>query len=271
MKHTTFRHTGIALSLLVGLVTLSPSAEACGDMPFVGEVCVFAFNFCPSPYFLPADGRTLPINAYQALYALLSTTYGGDGMTNFKLPDLRGRVVAGAGAGPGLSNVALGQMDGKESMLLTSAPAAPHTHPVSITQGSASGTVNINLSGGTVSGQTIDGSVTVNALNGSNPPGQGVMYPDSSHNTIGKTGTTNNFFAPSAGSSVAVPTTHNLTIKGGSLSGTVPGTFSSAPVSGTAAVVGVNTPSTAVTIPTVPPRLALTVCIAAQGIFPTRP
>ncbi len=75
-------------TLLIAAAVLGISASAqAGPNPYVGEVQVLPYNFCPSG-FLPADGRTVLINDYQALYDLYGTTYGGDGTTTFALPYL---------------------------------------------------------------------------------------------------------------------------------------------------------------------------------------
>lgn len=113
----------------VALLTAQPAA-ACGSEPYIGEVCTFTFGWCPQGY-AAANGQMLPINQNQALYSLLGTTYGGDGRTNFALPDLRGRVVVGAGAGaPGLPAVTLGQKRGAESVSVS--PLPTHTHPATV-------------------------------------------------------------------------------------------------------------------------------------------
>jgi microcystin-dependent protein len=82
--------------------------------PFLGEITVFGFNFAPRGWF-KCDGQLLSINSNQALFALLGTTYGGDGRTTFGLPDLRGRVPIHQGNGPGLSPRNMGQRSGTET------------------------------------------------------------------------------------------------------------------------------------------------------------
>ena len=89
----------------------------------IGEVAVFAGNFAPKGW-LPADGHLLPIQNNTPLFSVLGVTYGGDGKTNFALPDLRGRFIIGAGQGPGLPNHPLGTTGG-ESALPPSASVAP--------------------------------------------------------------------------------------------------------------------------------------------------
>jgi microcystin-dependent protein len=100
------------------------------DPVFVGEILVVPFNFAPKGFAF-CEGQTLPLSQNTALFALLGTTYGGDGKTTFKLPDLRGRVPIGAGQGQGLSNRELGAVDGVETVTLTTAQMPSHTHAVS--------------------------------------------------------------------------------------------------------------------------------------------
>ena len=69
--------------------------------PYLSEIRIMSFGFPPKGW-ATCDGQLLPINQNQALFSLLGTTYGGDGRTNFALPDLRGRVPIHAGAGPGV-------------------------------------------------------------------------------------------------------------------------------------------------------------------------
>jgi len=66
--------------------------------PFLGEIEIFGFNFAPKGWVMCA-GQTLPINQYQALFSLIGTTYGGNGVSTFVLPDLRGRLAMGQGNG----------------------------------------------------------------------------------------------------------------------------------------------------------------------------
>ena len=92
--------------------------------PFLAEVRMMGFNFAPRGWaFL--DGQILPINQNQSLYSLLGTVYGGDGRTSFALPDLRGRTPVHRSG-----EHALGQKGGAETVTLTAAEIADHTHVV---------------------------------------------------------------------------------------------------------------------------------------------
>ncbi len=95
--------------------------------PFVGEIRVVGFNFPPKGWAF-CDGHLLPIQQYSALFALLGTTFGGNGTTTFALPDYRGRSPVGMGNGPGLAAVIQGQMAGSQSVTILSTQMPVHTH-----------------------------------------------------------------------------------------------------------------------------------------------
>jgi microcystin-dependent protein len=93
----------------------------------IGEIRMFAANFAPRNWAL-CQGQLLAIASNNALFAILGTTYGGDGRTTFALPDLRGRAPIGSGQGPGLSNYRLGQKGGQQDTTLTVLNLPSHTH-----------------------------------------------------------------------------------------------------------------------------------------------
>ena len=90
--------------------------------PFLAEIRIVGFNFAPRGWAL-CDGQILPINQNQSLYSLLGTTYGGDGRTSFALPELRGRTPIHRS-----SSHSMGQKSGSETVTLTEAEMAAHTH-----------------------------------------------------------------------------------------------------------------------------------------------
>ncbi len=92
--------------------------------PFLAEIRIVGFNFAPRGWAF-CDGQILPINQNQSLYSLLGTTYGGDGRTSFALPDLRSRTPMHRGDGH-----TLGQKGGAETVSLTAAEIAAHSHTV---------------------------------------------------------------------------------------------------------------------------------------------
>ena len=85
--------------------------------PFVAEIRIFPFNFAPRGWAW-CDGQLLPLSQNTALFSLLGTTYGGDGKSNFALPDLQGRAPMHPGQGPGLSLHDLGETGGSETVTL---------------------------------------------------------------------------------------------------------------------------------------------------------
>ena len=95
--------------------------------PFVGEIQMFAGTFAPKGWAL-CDGQLLPISQNTALFSLLGTTYGGNGQTNFALPDLRGRAPLQPGAAAGLSPYDLGQAGGDETVTLVTSQIPGHSH-----------------------------------------------------------------------------------------------------------------------------------------------
>ena len=95
--------------------------------PFVAEIRIFAGNFAPNGWAL-CDGQLLPISQNTALFSLLGTTYGGDGRSNFALPNLQGSAPLQAGQGPGLSNHLLGESGGSPAVSLLLSAMPSHTH-----------------------------------------------------------------------------------------------------------------------------------------------
>lgn len=94
---------------------------------YVGEIRMFSGSYAPQDWHL-CDGALLPVSQNQALFALIGTVYGGDGVNNFALPDLRGRLPIGQGQGPGLTAHTLAQTGGTETVALNAATIPAHTH-----------------------------------------------------------------------------------------------------------------------------------------------
>ena len=95
--------------------------------PFVAEIRIYPFNFAPRGWAF-CDGQLLPISQNTALFSLLGTTYGGDGRSNFALPNLQGRAPMHPGQGPGLSLHDLGETGGTEKVTLLTAEIPMHSH-----------------------------------------------------------------------------------------------------------------------------------------------
>ena len=109
------------------------------SIPFVGEIRAFGFNFAPRGWAL-CDGSVQPIAQNTALFSLLGTTYGGNGQTNFALPDLRGRMGMGMGQGPGLTPRFSGDRTGAATHALTTAEIPTHGHSLNAAASATTGT-----------------------------------------------------------------------------------------------------------------------------------
>jgi microcystin-dependent protein len=95
--------------------------------PFVAEIRIFPFNFAPKGWAF-CDGQILPLSQNTALFSLLGTTYGGDGKSNFALPDMQGNVPMHPGQGPGLSLHDLGETGGSDTVSLLESETPSHSH-----------------------------------------------------------------------------------------------------------------------------------------------
>lgn len=118
--------------------------------PFIGQLLCVGFNFAPRDWAF-CNGQLLGINENQALFSLLGTTYGGDGQSTFGLPNLQGRAAVGMGTGPGLSNIALGQIAGTQQITLQASNLPTHNHPIA-----ASNSATSKAPAGLVSATTSD-------------------------------------------------------------------------------------------------------------------
>lgn len=95
--------------------------------PFVAEIRIFPFNFAPKGWAF-CDGQILPLSQNTALFSLLGTTYGGDGKSNFALPNMQGNAPMHPGQGPGLSLHDLGETGGSETVSLLESEIPAHSH-----------------------------------------------------------------------------------------------------------------------------------------------
>ena len=134
MTHSKMRSREALTALALGIATFAtPHAALASSDPYVGEIAPMGIvGFCPAGW-ASAEGQILPITENNALFALIGTTFGGDGRVTFGLPDLRGRLPIGQGTGPGLSPRAWGQVGGQEAVTLTTNQLASHSHTVNAT------------------------------------------------------------------------------------------------------------------------------------------
>lgn len=116
--------------------------------PFVGIIVMFGCNFAPLGW-AQCLGQLISIAENDVLFALIGTTYGGDGQNTFGLPDLRGRIPIGLGQGPGLSPKTIGEMSGTENVSLLATQMPSHNHSFAVNNAEANAvvpTANVNFS-----------------------------------------------------------------------------------------------------------------------------
>ena len=207
---------------------------------YIATILPFSFNFAPYGWQM-CSGQTVAISQYQAVFALIGTFYGGNGTTNFQLPDLRSRIPLGMGQGLALPSYTIGEVGGtyQQSLNLQNLPI--HNHGATFTPSGASSV-----------------SVTVSAS--STPPAQGSNYatvPSTTNNVLAASSGTGQLaagiWAPSASA------TPNVPIAGVSVTG-----------SGGGGTVQVANAGQGLPVSIMNPYLALNFCFAMSGIYPTR-
>lgn len=220
---------------------------------FMGTIMAVGFNFAPRGWAM-CNGQVMPIAQNSALFALLGTTYGGDGVSTFGLPDLRGRTAVGIGQGPGLTNVVQGQKWGTESTtaVVTGAVSVSigadnlpkHTHPVTVAGNQLTATSTLNVTA-TTGGATPSAGMTL---------GSGGTGGSGMANIYAAADVTPNIALNTA--SVTTKIDGQLSITSGPNDGN--GTAINAPVTATGQV-GVAQPS-----------IGVNYIICLQGLFPAR-
>jgi microcystin-dependent protein len=133
-KRSMARHGAGATSAALAVAALAGAspAEACPTDPYLGSVCTTVASYCPHGY-AEMLGQLEAISDYSALYSLLGCTWGGDCRNSFGIPDMRGRAAAGAGQGPGLSDLRLGMMVGREDTAISIDEMPAHSHTATFT------------------------------------------------------------------------------------------------------------------------------------------
>jgi len=146
---------------------------------FIGTVLAVAFNYPPRGWAF-CNGQLMAISQNSAMFALLGTTYGGDGVTTFGIPDLQGRtILGGQGNGPGISPIAQGEKGGVNSVTLTANNLPPHTHPATLSLTGLTATTTVTVGTGTNGGLAAvasNGGLTSTA---GGPTGAAIFLPAS--------------------------------------------------------------------------------------------
>jgi microcystin-dependent protein len=144
--------------------------------PFIGEIRMVGFNYAPRGWALCA-GQIMSISQNSALFALLGTTFGGNGTTTFALPDYRGRGPVGMGNGPSLTPIVQGEVAGNESTTLNMLQMPTHTHAATATA-TATSTGTFQVAGAS-SNPSATPSTTNNILSASGGgPGSATVWSD---------------------------------------------------------------------------------------------
>lgn len=296
---TKLNHSTMSLALMAGLLgsaVWSPDSQACAAEPYVGAVCIMATaanygNFGNGTY-VPAQGQLLLAQQYQALYSIVGATFGGDGRTNFNLPNLSGRVAIGSGTTPGTTqNYRTGQYGGGASASFTlNANQAPvHTHTINAL--TVKGVTVTATSGNMVANTTLTGLTATTSLNGvtASAAGSGLTINASNGGTLGRNPSNATLATPTGPTlSIYSDAAPSVAMKAGSISGTLPVTFNGNPtttISGTPATALSGAPMVTiggstdpngggavapVTVPTLPPYLAMNYYVAINGLYPVR-
>lgn len=275
MKSRTHR---IARSLTLAAVSTaafswSSASYACSPEPYLSAVCVLAWTRNDLRGYAPAAGQIMSLSQNQALFALLGTTYGGNGQTTFALPDLRGRTIIGAGPMPGGANYVVGQVGGNANTTLTVAQLPAHNHalaPVSL----AGVTATIDLSKATgataaLSGVPFSADISKLKLRANNasagtssPTGAVLAVPNGPANRIyTSTAPDVDMAAASIAGSITVSSTATAPV---TLPASAQATLGGSLPAGTTGVTGSSQP-----FDNMQPYLAMYYFIATQGVFPS--
>ena len=163
--------------------------------PIIGMIISWGTNRIPYGW-VPCDGRTLLIREYQALFSLIFNLYGGDGVNNFKVPDLRSRVPVGVGQGTGLSYYTLAQKGGVESVALTQAQLPVHTHTATSST-ALTGSANVSARG----------ALPVSQISGTSDTPGANLFPAKAPDYVSQGLTADNIYGASDGTSMPVQIT----------------------------------------------------------------
>jgi microcystin-dependent protein len=145
------------------------------SQPYLGAIFIFAGNFAPRGFQL-CQGQILPISQYAALFSILGTTYGGNGVTTFALPDLQGRAPIGQGNGAGLQPTLLGEKAGVASVTISASNMPMHNHALAC-DSNANDTANLSPASNFIGAQASVGQGGSGVANFSPGPVNSVMAP----------------------------------------------------------------------------------------------
>jgi microcystin-dependent protein len=224
--------------------------------PFLGQVMAVPYAFAPKGWSFSL-GQLLPVNQNMALFSLLGTVFGGNGTSNFALPNLGGRVVIGADG----RDFPLGATGGSDQVTLTLSQLPSHNHAAMFSSPGGASPATFDVSASFTAPVSVSGSLMANSAKGSddNP---------SSGCTLGSVSVTSTrIYAASSGAAVPLAAITSTGTVSGTLNSPATGTTMLPAVTGSVSVAAAGA---GLPLPTMPPYLALNPIIALQGIFPTR-
>lgn len=225
--------------------------------PFVGEIKALGFSFAPRNYAL-CSGQSMSIAQNSALYSLLGTYYGGDGVQTFMLPDLRGRVAVNQGQRPGFAAYQLGQLAGVENYTLTQAQMPTHNHPATATATAAT-TVTPDSSG--LSAATTINCLTAPSAKLATPVGNLLTVP----NVVGAGTAVATYAAPGTGTPGTMATGAS-----GAATTTLAGAVTATATTNVSVVPTIGNSGSNLPFSLMQPYLVITYAIAINGIYPAR-
>ncbi len=266
------------------LSTLAPLAShACSSEPFIGSMCIMAWpkaNGFGGGMYLQANGAQLPMSNYQALFAVIGFTYGGNNSSIFNLPDLRGRTIIGAGQGPGLPAYLWGQAGGAATATLTTANLPSHVHDAS------TAAVNVSMANVTAK-STLSGLAATTSMAGVQGTVAGSAFALNAYNGNGGASAASGAALATANgpaSKIYASNAPNVPMAAGSISGNANVAFAGNP---TTSITGGSVTTTLTGAPTatlqgstgvtgggnafsvMQPYVPMTIYIAVNGLFPT--
>lgn len=225
--------------------------------PFIGEIRIFTGNFAPTGWFL-CQGQLLPISAYQALFAIIGTFYGGNGTSNFQLPNLQARFPIGVGMAPSGQIYNIGQIGGVEQIQLTINNLPSHSHLATSPTHNHSVSVPVHTHPFTVPAHTHPFSLQCDNNTGADHKPANA-YPGTSNQAAYSTAQNNTMAAQTTGASDGqTPGT----------TGTASGTTGNS--GDTAALISVQNTGNSLPFAPTPLYVAISYIIAYNGIFPSR-
>lgn len=282
-RHPLPRLVRRALPLLAAIAC---HAHACSTEPYVGEICITAGNFCPVftkfsttenkwvtlLEYLPADGRLLQKKNYETLYVVIGNYFGGDGITTFALPDLRGRAPVGAGQGKGLAAVAPGEALGKQAVMLAPGqiPIRSHTHQADFTPTTTAVAVDIPATNGTLAiGATLTAGTNPTAAVDT-PSGKAYLSAVTAKAGLPSATLSGPYTTAKPAASAKATLPADVVITGGILRAAASIQVPTLKDGAVAVAANVDAIATA-PLPTQSPAVAMTACISTMGSFPAKP